>query len=83
MKDQFEKNIKSLVEDFSYDYDPKAWEALSKQLPQAKSGFSWLGKLALPASLFMAAISRQAMRTESPFASVTIGYLYADKRCVQ
>lgn len=47
MKDQFEKNIKSLVEDFSYDYDPKAWEALSKQLPKVKTGISWYGKLAM------------------------------------
>lgn len=57
MKDQFEKDIKSLVEDFSYDYDPKAWEALSKQLPQAKSGFSWLGKLAVAAILSTAVIA--------------------------
>ena len=56
MKDQFEKDIKSLVEDFSYDYDPKAWEALSKQLPQAKSGFSWLGKLAVITVLSAAAV---------------------------
>jgi hypothetical protein len=57
MKDQFEKNIKSLVEDFSYDYDPKAWEALSKQLPQAKSGFSLLGKLAIAAILTSGALA--------------------------
>jgi hypothetical protein len=57
MKDQFEKNIKSLVEDFSYDYDPKAWEALSKQLPQAKSGFSWLGKLAVFTVLSAASVA--------------------------
>ena len=57
MKDQFEKDIKSLVEDFSYDYDPKAWEALSKQLPQAKSGFSWLGKLALFTVLSAASVA--------------------------
>jgi len=57
MKDQFEKDIKSLVEDFSYDYDPKAWEALSKQLPQAKSGYSWLGKLAVAAILSTAVIA--------------------------
>lgn len=47
MKDQFETKIKSVVEEFSYDYDPKAWEALSKKLPQANSGFSWLGKIAI------------------------------------
>lgn len=47
MKDQFEKNIKSLVEDFSYDYDPKAWDALSKKLPKVKPGISWYGKLAI------------------------------------
>ena len=47
MKDQFEKNIKSLVEDFSYDYDAKAWEALSKKLPKVKTGISWYGKLAM------------------------------------
>ena len=47
MKDQFEKNIKSLVEDFSYDYDPKAWEALSKKLPKVKTGNSWYGKIAM------------------------------------
>ena len=41
MKDQFETKIKSVVEEFSYDYDPKAWEALSKKLPQANSGFSF------------------------------------------
>jgi len=57
MKDQFEKNIKSLVEDFSYDYDPKAWEALSKQLPQAKSGFSLLGKLAVATILSIAVVA--------------------------
>jgi hypothetical protein len=47
MKDQFETKIKSVVEEFSYDYDPKAWEALSKKLPQANTGFSWLGKIAV------------------------------------
>lgn len=47
MKDPFESKIKSLVEDFSYDYDPKAWDALSKKLPQANGGLSWLGKLAV------------------------------------
>jgi cytoskeletal protein RodZ len=57
MKDQFEKDIKSLVEDFSYDYDPKAWEALSKQLPQAKNGFSWLGKLAVITVLSAASVA--------------------------
>lgn len=43
MKDQFEQNIKSLVEEFSYDYDPQAWEKLSKKLPKSKGGFSWSG----------------------------------------
>jgi hypothetical protein len=47
MKDQFETKIKSVVEEFSYDYDPKAWEALSKKLPQTNTGFSWLGKIAI------------------------------------
>jgi hypothetical protein len=47
MKDQFETKIKELVEDFSYDYDPKAWDALSKKLPQTNTGFSWLGKIAI------------------------------------
>ena len=47
MKDQFETKIKSVVEEFSYDYDPKAWDALSKKLPQANTGFSWLGKIAV------------------------------------
>jgi len=47
MKDQFETKIKSLVEDFSYDYDPKAWDALSKKLPKANGGFSWLGKFGI------------------------------------
>ena len=46
MKDQFEKDIKSLVEEFSYDYDPKAWDALSKKLPKGHNGFSTLAKLA-------------------------------------
>ncbi len=41
MKDQFEKNIKSLVDEFSYDYDPKAWEQLSKKLPGSKGSSSW------------------------------------------
>ena len=57
MKDQFEKDIKSLIEDFSYDYNPKAWEALSEQLPQAKSGFSWLGKLAVFTVLSTASVA--------------------------
>jgi hypothetical protein len=47
MKDQFETKIKSIVEEFTYDYDPKAWEALSKKLPPANTGFSWLGKIAI------------------------------------
>ena len=47
MKDPFESKIKSLVEDFSYDYDPKAWEALSKKLPTANGGLSWLGKFGI------------------------------------
>jgi hypothetical protein len=47
MKDPFESKIKSLVEDFSYAYDPKAWDALSKKLPQANGGLSWLGKIAI------------------------------------
>ncbi|MFM8597194.1 MAG: hypothetical protein ACKOBN_08930 [Flavobacteriales bacterium] len=46
MKDQFEKNIKSLVEDFSYDYDPKAWETLSKKLPSSPKAGSVFGKIA-------------------------------------
>lgn len=46
MKDQFEKDFKSLVEEFSYDYDPKAWDALSKKLPKGRHGFSTLAKLA-------------------------------------
>lgn len=41
MKDQFEKNIKSLVDEFSYDYDPKAWDQLSKKLPGPKGSTSW------------------------------------------
>jgi hypothetical protein len=41
MKDQFEQNIKSLVEEFSYDYDPQAWEKLSKKLPKSKGNLSW------------------------------------------
>ena len=51
MKDQFETKIKSLVEDFSYDYDPKAWDALSKKLPKAKGVFSWLGKFGIASLL--------------------------------
>ncbi|MEN9969784.1 MAG: hypothetical protein RIR94_1991 [Bacteroidota bacterium] len=47
MKDPFESKIKSLVEDFSYAYDPKAWDALSKQLPTPKTGLSWLGKFGI------------------------------------
>jgi hypothetical protein len=47
MKDQFETKIKSVVEEFTYDYDPKAWEALSKKLPKTHTGFSWLGKIAI------------------------------------
>lgn len=43
MKDQFEQNIKSLVEEFSYDYDPQAWEKLSKKLPKPKGNLSWSG----------------------------------------
>ncbi|MFM6947181.1 MAG: hypothetical protein ACKOWW_08580 [Flavobacteriales bacterium] len=46
MKDQFENNIKSLVEDFTYDYDPKAWEALSKKLPTSPKAGSVIGKIA-------------------------------------
>jgi hypothetical protein len=51
MKDQFETKIKELVEEFSYDYEPKAWKSLSKKLPQANSGLSWLGKVAISAIL--------------------------------
>ena len=51
MKDPFESKIKSLVEDYSYDYDPKAWEALSKKLPKAKPGLSWLGKFGIASML--------------------------------
>ena len=51
MKDQFEAKIKDLVEEFSYDYEPKAWESLSKKLPQANTGLSWLGKVAITAIL--------------------------------
>jgi hypothetical protein len=47
MKDQFETKIKSVVEEFTYDYDPKAWEVLSKKLPKTNTGFSWLGKIAI------------------------------------
>ena len=46
MKDQFETKIKELVNDFAYEYDPKAWEALSKKLPKGNTGFSALAKLA-------------------------------------
>jgi hypothetical protein len=49
MKDQFEKNIKSLVEDFSYDYDPKAWEAFSKKLPKANGGTSRFAQFVIAA----------------------------------
>ncbi|MDP4954672.1 MAG: hypothetical protein NWQ65_01180 [Crocinitomicaceae bacterium] len=51
MKDPFESKIKSLVEDFSYDYDPQAWDALSKKLPNAKPGLSWLGKFGIASML--------------------------------
>jgi hypothetical protein len=51
MKDPFESKIKSLVEDYSYDYDPKAWDALSKKLPKAKPGLSWLGKFGIASML--------------------------------
>ena len=51
MKDPFESKIKSLVEDYSYDYDPKAWDALSKKLPNAKPGLSWLGKFGIASML--------------------------------
>lgn len=47
MKDPFESKIKSLVEDYAYAYDPKAWDALSKKLPKAKPGISWLGKFGI------------------------------------
>jgi hypothetical protein len=57
MKDQFETKIKSVVEEFSYDYDPKAWEALSKKLPQANTGFSWLGKIAIVGVLSIGLLS--------------------------
>ncbi|MEY3683181.1 MAG: hypothetical protein RLZZ289_1717 [Bacteroidota bacterium] len=46
MKDQFETKIKELVNDFAYEYDPKAWEALSKKLPKGNTGLSALAKLA-------------------------------------
>jgi hypothetical protein len=51
MKDQFETKIKSVVEEFTYDYDPQAWEALSKKLPPAKPGLSWLGKFGIASLL--------------------------------
>jgi hypothetical protein len=51
MKDTFESKIKSLVEDYSYDYDPKAWDGLSKKLPKAKPGVSWLGKFGIASLL--------------------------------
>jgi hypothetical protein len=57
MKDQFETKIKSLVEDFSYDYDPKAWDALSKKLPRANGGLSWLGKIAIVGILSIGLLS--------------------------
>ena len=57
MKDQFETKIKSVVEEFSYDYDPQAWDALSKKLPQANSGFSWLGKIAVAGILSIGLLS--------------------------
>jgi hypothetical protein len=57
MKDQFESKIKSVVEEFSYDYDPKAWEALSKKLPQTNTGFSWLGKIAIASLLSIGLLS--------------------------
>lgn len=57
MKDQFETKIKSVVEEFSYDYDPQAWEALSKKLPQANTGFSWMGKIAVAGILTIGLLS--------------------------
>jgi cytoskeletal protein RodZ len=57
MKDQFEAKIKELVEEFSYDYEPKAWESLSKKLPQANTGLSWLGKVAIAAILSIGLIA--------------------------
>ncbi len=57
MKDQFETKIKSVVEEFTYDYDPKAWVALSKKLPKTHTGFSWLGKIAIAGILSIGLIS--------------------------
>jgi|GEM_PF-383255 hypothetical protein len=53
MKDPFESKIKSLIEDFSYEYDPKAWDALSKKLPASKPSLSWLGKFGIASMLML------------------------------
>lgn len=72
MKDQFEKDIKSLVEEFSYDYDPKAWEALSKKMPTGKSGFSTLPKLAGALIIAAGALTFLMLNSKSPLVkSVT------------
>jgi len=72
MKDQFEKNIKSLVEEFSYDYDPKAWEALSEKLPKGKSGFSTLAKLTGALIIAAGALTFWMLNSKSPLVkSVT------------
>lgn len=57
MKDQFETKIKSLVEDFSYNYDPQAWKTLSKKLPKANGGASLLSKLAIAGILSLISVA--------------------------
>jgi hypothetical protein len=66
MKDQFEKDIKSLVEEFSYDYDPKAWDALSKKLPKGRNGFSTLAKLAGALVIVTSALTFWLRNEEAP-----------------
>lgn len=38
MKDAFEKNIKESLENFEYEYNPKAWEQLNSKLDSAPKG---------------------------------------------
>ena len=39
--DQFEKLIKSNLEDQQYSYDASQWGALEKQLPSSNKGYVW------------------------------------------